>query len=96
VAGENHIIKSLMIFTPPNIVRISNQKRLYGRGHASRLGDKRNVYRIFIGKTEGKRQFGYSRYRSEDNIKMCLKQSGRAITEFAWLRIQLPKRFSKV
>lgn len=32
MAGENHIIKSFMIFTAPNFVRISNQKRLYGWG----------------------------------------------------------------
>jgi len=32
VAGENYIIKSFMIFTPPNIVRISNQKKDYTEG----------------------------------------------------------------
>jgi hypothetical protein len=62
--------------------------------HASRLGDERNVNRIFIGKSEGRRPFGYSRHRREDNIKVCLKQSGKSWTEFAWLRIQLTKSFS--
>jgi len=47
VAGENIIIKSFKIFTPPNIVRISNQKKIIWTGHASRLGDNRNVYKIF-------------------------------------------------
>lgn len=58
------------------------------------MRDKRNVYRIFIGKAEGKRLFGYSRHRREDNIKMYLKQSEKAAwAEFSWFRLELPKVF---
>jgi hypothetical protein len=39
-------------------------------------GKMRNAYKIFFGKTEGKRPFGRSRRRCEDNIRMDLKEMG--------------------
>jgi hypothetical protein len=40
------------------------------------MGERRVVYRIFVGKPEGKRPVGEPRRRSEDNIKMVLKEVG--------------------
>jgi hypothetical protein len=37
---------------------------------------RRSVYRVFVGKPEGKRQLGRPRYRWKDNIKMDLKEIG--------------------
>jgi hypothetical protein len=39
-------------------------------------GEKRNVYRILVGKPEGKRPLGRSRRRWEGNIRMDLKVMG--------------------
>jgi hypothetical protein len=39
-------------------------------------GEKRNAYRILLGKPEGKRQLGRPRYRMVDNIKMDLRGIG--------------------
>jgi hypothetical protein len=39
-------------------------------GARSTNGDKRNAYRILVGKPEGKRPLGRSRRRWVDNIKM--------------------------
>jgi hypothetical protein len=39
-------------------------------------GDKRNAYRILVGKPEGKRPMGRPRRRWMDNIKMDLKEIG--------------------
>ena len=39
-------------------------------GHVARLGERRGVYRILVGKPEGKRPLGRPRHRWEDNIKM--------------------------
>jgi hypothetical protein len=36
--------------------------------HVARVGDKRNAYKIFVGKREGKRPFGRSSGSREDNI----------------------------
>jgi len=38
------------------------------------MGERRGVYRILMGKPEGKRQLGRPRSRWEDNIKMNLQE----------------------
>jgi hypothetical protein len=45
-------------------------------GHAARMGERRNAYRIFVGKLEGKRPLGRRRRRWVDNIKMDLREIG--------------------
>jgi hypothetical protein len=52
------------------------------------MGEGRGIYRILIGRPEGKRPLGRHRRRWEDNIKMDLREKrpmGR--TGFGWLRI---------
>jgi hypothetical protein len=43
-------------------------------GHVARIGGKRNVYRLLVGKPEGKRPLGRPRRRWINNIKMDLLQ----------------------
>jgi hypothetical protein len=38
------------------------------------MGQRRGVYRVLVGKPEGKRLLGRSRYRWENNIKMDLQE----------------------
>jgi hypothetical protein len=38
------------------------------------MGDSRGVYRVMVGKSEGKRLLGRPRLRWEDNIKMYLQE----------------------
>jgi hypothetical protein len=45
-------------------------------GHVARMGEKRNAYRILVGKPEGKRPLGRPRRRWEDNIKLDLREIG--------------------
>jgi hypothetical protein len=42
----------------------------------SKHGEKRNAYRILVGKPEGKRPLGGPRYRWMCNIKMYLREIG--------------------
>jgi hypothetical protein len=41
------------------------------------MGEKRNAYRILVGKPEGKTPLGRPRRRWVDNIKMDLREKGR-------------------
>jgi hypothetical protein len=51
--------------------------RMRWSGYVARRGEKRNAYRILVGKPEGKRPLGRPRRRRVDNIKMDL-------TEIEW------------
>jgi hypothetical protein len=52
------------------------------------MGEKRSVYRVLVGRTEGKKPLGRSRRRWEDNIKMDLQEVGcGAWAVLIWLRI---------
>jgi len=53
---------------------------VYGRkmglvGHVGRIGQTRNVYKIYVGKPEGKRPLGRLCHRWEDNIRMNLRET---------------------
>ena len=43
-------------------------------GRVARIGERRGVYRVLVGKPEGKRPLGRPRRRWEDNIKMDLQE----------------------
>jgi len=45
-------------------------------GHIVRMGEKRGVYRLLVGKPEGEKPLGRIRRRWEDNIKMDLQEMG--------------------
>jgi hypothetical protein len=45
-----------------------------GAGHVARMGEGRGVYRVLVGKSEGKRPLGRPRRRWEGNIKMDLRE----------------------
>ena len=45
-------------------------------GACSTYGERRGVYRVFVGKPEGQKSFGRPRRRWEDNIKMDLQEVG--------------------
>ena len=64
------------LYSSPNIVRVIKSRRIRWLGHVARLGERRGVYRILVGKPEGKRPLGRSRRRWEDNIMMDLQEVG--------------------
>jgi hypothetical protein len=45
-------------------------------GHVARTGEKRNAYRLLVGKPEGKRQLGRPRHSWVDNIRMDIGEVG--------------------
>jgi len=44
--------------------------------HVARMGERRGVYGVLVGKPEGRRPLGRPRRRWEDNIKMDLQEVG--------------------
>ncbi|KAJ4432824.1 hypothetical protein ANN_21463 [Periplaneta americana] len=55
---------------------VLKRRRLRWTGHVARTGETRNVYKMLVGRPEGKRPFGRPRCRKEDNIKMDLREVG--------------------
>jgi hypothetical protein len=51
-------------------------RRIRWAGHVARKGEKRNTYRILVGKPEGKRPLGTPRRRWVNNIKIDLREVG--------------------
>jgi hypothetical protein len=54
-------------------------------GHVARMGEKRNVYRLLVGKPEGKWPLGRPRRRWIDNIKKALLEIGLSVVDWIGL-----------
>jgi hypothetical protein len=64
------------LYCSQNIIRIIKSRRMRWAGHVARMEEKRNEYRILMGKQEGKRPLGRPRRRWEANINMDLREIG--------------------
>jgi hypothetical protein len=64
------------LYSSPSIIIIITLKRMRLAGHVVRMGDKRNAYRLLVGKPEGKRPLGRSRRIWVDNIWIDLGEVG--------------------
>jgi hypothetical protein len=59
-------------YSSPSIIRIIKPRRMRWVGHVARMGEKRNVYRLLVGKPEGKRPLGRPRWRWVDLAEVGL------------------------
>jgi hypothetical protein len=64
------------LYSSPSIIRIIKSRKMRWAGHVARRGEKRNSYRLLVGKPEGKRPLGRPRRRWVDNIRMNLEEVG--------------------
>jgi hypothetical protein len=79
VMGERrklHNEKLRELYSSPSIIRIIKSRRMRWAGHVARMGEKRNMYRLLVGKPKGKRPLGRPRRRWVDNIRMDLGEVG--------------------
>jgi hypothetical protein len=67
-----HIDELSVLYCSPNTVWVIKSRRMIWAGHVVRVGERRGVYRVLLGKPEGKRP----RCRWEDNIKMDPQEVG--------------------
>ena len=58
------------LYSSPDITREIKSRIMRWAGHVARMGERRDVYRVLVGKPEGRRP----RHRCEDNIKMDLQE----------------------
>jgi hypothetical protein len=78
--GELH-----KLYSSPDIIRQVKSRRMRWAGHVARMGEGRNLYRVLVGKPEGKRPLGRQRRRWEDGIKMDLREIGWGCVE--WIHL---------
>ena len=64
------------LYSSPNNVRAIKSRRMRWAGHVARMGEERGVYRVLVGKPEGRKPLGRPRRRWEDNIRMALQEVG--------------------
>jgi hypothetical protein len=64
------------LYSSPDIIRQIKSRRMSWAGHVERMGEGRNVYRVLVGNTEGKRPLERPRRRWEDGVKMDLRKIG--------------------
>ena len=64
------------LYSSPNSVRVIKSRRMRWAGHVARMGEERGLYRVLVGKPEGRRSLGRPRLRWVDNIRMDLEEVG--------------------
>jgi hypothetical protein len=68
---ELHILYSFQ-----NIIRQIKSRRMRWAEHVARMGEEINMYRVLVGKPEGKRPLGRPRRRWKDGIRIYLRETG--------------------
>jgi hypothetical protein len=73
------------LYSLPNIILVIKSRRMRWVALVAHMRERRDAYRVLVGKPEGKRALGRPR---EDNIKMDLKAVGWGTwTRLSWLKI---------
>jgi hypothetical protein len=64
------------LYSSPNVVRVIKSRKMRWAGHVARMGEGSDVYRVLVGRPEGKRPLGRPRRRWENNTKWTLGREG--------------------
>jgi len=73
------------LYSSRNIFRVIKWRRIRWAGHVARMGEGRGLYRVLMGKLEGKRPLGRPRRRWKKNIKMDLQKVGCGCMD--WIKL---------
>jgi hypothetical protein len=76
------------LYSSPDIISQVNSRRMRWAGHVARMGEERKMYKVLVGKPEGKRLLGRPRRRWEGGSEWILgRLAGRMWSGFDWLRL---------
>jgi hypothetical protein len=64
------------LYSPSNIIRQIKSRGMRWAGHVTRMCEEREVYRVFLRKSDGKRPLGRPRRKWENGIRMDLMEIG--------------------
>jgi hypothetical protein len=73
------------LYSSSRTIRTIESRRMRWAGHVARMGENRNVYRLLVGKPEGRRPLGRPRRRWIDNIKFDLSE--RVLSVVDWISL---------
>jgi hypothetical protein len=62
------------LYSSPDIIRKDKSRPMRWAEHVARMREERKVYKVLVGKTEGKRPLGRPRHRWNDGIRMDLRE----------------------
>jgi hypothetical protein len=62
--------------SPTDIIQEIESKKMRWAVNVASMGERRSVYRVLVGKSEGRRPLGKPRRRWQDNIKMNFQEAG--------------------
>jgi hypothetical protein len=62
------------LYSSPDIIRQFTSRRMRWAGHVARMGEKRKVYKVLVGKPQVRRPLGRPRRWWEDGIRMDLRE----------------------
>jgi hypothetical protein len=73
------------LYSSPDIIRQVKSRRIRWAGHVARMREDRKVYKVLVGKPEGKRPLGRPRRRWENGIRIDLRDIGLGSVD--WIRL---------
>jgi hypothetical protein len=73
------------LYSSPDIIRQVKSRRMRWAGHVARMGEETKVYKVLVGKPEGKIPLGRPRRRWEDGIRMDRREIG--LEGVHWIRL---------
>jgi len=76
------------LYSSPNIVRVIKSRRMRWTGHVARMGEEKGVYRVLVGKLEGRRPLGRPRRKWLDDIRMDLQEVECGYMDCIWPSIE--------
>ena len=73
------------LYCSPNIVRVIKWRRMRWALHVARMGEERGLYRVLVGKPEGRRPLWRPRCRWVYNIRIDIQEVGRGYMDWIGL-----------